>query len=291
VVADSNGERRNGIFSDACRAGCALFSRTSRYSIMTDITFYDCAFSPLARKVRMVLEYKELSFEALDSLHSANRKALAAVNPRREVPVLVDGEMVVVNSSHIVAYLEDAYPHIRVFPADAAGRARVRHWERIADTVVDPILVDISLWSWARRDDAPPPGLLDAARRNLDAVYRDLEQALQTHGPFVCGIFSIADIALFPHLYAARRLEVGIPAERFPRLAEWLKRMTELKLVQDDLERVRAWLAAAAGDVHYEKEKIFWRGDRIEWLLAAGFHQWFFNEIESGRVLWPGQHE
>lgn len=255
---------------------------------MTDITLYDCAFSPLARKVRMVLEYKELPFAALDGLHSANRKALAAVNPRREVPVLVDGETVVVNSSHIVAYLEDAYPHIRVFPADAAGRARVRHWERIADTVVDPILVDISLWSWARRDDTPPAGLLDAARRNLDAVYRDLEQALQTRGPFICGIFSIADIALFPHLYAARRLEVDIPAERFPRLAEWLKRMAELKLVQDDLDRVRAWVATA-GDVHYEREKIFWRGDRIEWLLASGFHRWFFNEIERGRVLWPGQ--
>lgn len=254
---------------------------------MTEITLYDCAFSPFARKVRMVLEYKELPFTVVDGLHAANRKALAAVNPRREVPVLVDGGTVVVNSSHIVAYLEDAYPGIRVLPPDAAGRARVRHWERIADTVIDPIMVDISLWSWARRDDAPPAGLLNAARRDLDAVYRDLEAALQRRGPFICGVFSIADIALFPHLYAARRLDVGIQAQRFPRLTDWLKRMRELKLVQDDLDRVRAWLACA-DQAHYEKDRIFWRGDRIEWLLAAGFHEWFFHEIECGRVLWPG---
>jgi glutathione S-transferase len=254
---------------------------------MTGITLYDCAFSPFARKVRMVLEYKELPFTAVDGLHASNRNALAAVNPRREVPVLVDGEIVVVNSSHIVAYLEDAYPGMRVLPPDVAGRARARHWERIADTVLDPIIVDISLWSWAGRDDAPPAGLLDAARRDLDVVYRDLEASLQTRGPFICGVFSIADIALFPHLYAAQRLEVGIAAQRFPRLADWLKRMAELKLAQDDMERVRAWLAAA-DHVHYEREKIFWRGDRIEWLLASGFHRWFFHEIESGRVLWPG---
>jgi hypothetical protein len=29
-------------------------------------------------------------------------------------------------------------------------------------------------------------------------------------------------------------------------------------------------------------------GDRIEWLLARGFHRWFMNEIEGGRVIWPG---
>jgi hypothetical protein len=32
---------------------------------------------------------------------------------------------------------------------------------------------------------------------------------------------------------------------------------------------------------------LFWRGDRIEWMLARGFHDWFCNEIKSDRVLWP----
>ena len=37
-----------------------------------------------------------------------------------------------------------------------------------------------------------------------------------------------------------------------------------------------------------ERRRIFWRGDRIEWLLARGFHPWFFKEIAEDRVLWPG---
>ena len=34
----------------------------------TMIKFYDSAFSPFARKVRMVLEHKELAFETVDGL-------------------------------------------------------------------------------------------------------------------------------------------------------------------------------------------------------------------------------
>jgi len=79
---------------------------------------YDSAFSPFARKVRMVLEHKGLEFEALDGLLHSNHEALKAVNGRVEVPVLVDGDAVVVNSADIVAYLEHRYPAQPVYPAD-----------------------------------------------------------------------------------------------------------------------------------------------------------------------------
>ena len=41
-------------------------------------------------------------------------------------------------------------------------------------------------------------------------------------------------------------------------------------------------------DLDIEKRRIFWRGDRIEWMVARGFHAWFFNEIKEERVAWPG---
>ena len=44
---------------------------------------------------------------------------------------------------------------------------------------------------------------------------------------------------------------------------------------------------ARAPENDLEREKIFWRGDRIEWILARGYHEWFFKEIEEDRVLWP----
>jgi glutathione S-transferase len=249
------------------------------------ITLFDCAFSPFARKVRLVLEAKGLAFEAVDGLRKSHHARLAAVNPRGEVPVLVDGGTVIVNSSHIVQYLEDAYPANPVLPPDPAGRARVRHWERVADTRVDAIVVDLSLWGWAKRDDTPPAGLLDAARADLEAIYASLEAELADGREYLAGTPGLADYAMFPHLSAARPLRVGPDPARFPQTAAWMKRLAHHPLCTADIARLKAWFAALDGD--FERERIFWRGDRIEWLLSAGFHRWLFAEIEAGRAIFP----
>jgi hypothetical protein len=63
--------------------------------------------------------------------------------------------------------------------------------------------------------------------------------------------------------------------------------MRALPVCAADLQRARQYVAQlGAADV--ERQRIFWRGDRIEWLLARGFREWFFNEIRERRVLWPG---
>ena len=81
------------------------------------IELYDNAFSPFARKVRMVLDHKRLEYEVVDGLDRKNRDVLESVNGRVEVPALEHDGVVVVNSSDIVAYLERVFPEI--------GRAHV----------------------------------------------------------------------------------------------------------------------------------------------------------------------
>src|SRR4030095_11118891 len=66
-------------------AGPGRRPRCDRRRILV-ITLYDNAFSPFARKVRMVLEHKRLAFEAVDGLAPAGHARLASVNPRVEVP-------------------------------------------------------------------------------------------------------------------------------------------------------------------------------------------------------------
>ena len=56
----------------------------------------------------------------------------------------------------------------------------------------------------------------------------------------------------------------------------------------DDLARVKTFLAEFGESDKHERTKIFWRGDRIEWLLARGYHGWLMGEIAAERVLWPG---
>jgi glutathione S-transferase len=247
---------------------------------------FDSAFSPFARKVRMVLEFKGLEFQVKDELLKANHADLKAVNGRGEVPTLVDGDTVVVNSSDIVSYLEHRYPDRPVYPDAPDARVHARAWERTADGFIDPILVDISYWKWAERPDTIPTGLLDAARADLSLVYDSLEAEL-TDREYVSGPLSIADMALFPHIASARAMEVGYSRDRYPGITSWFARMRSLPICAADLKRTRDFMADMGGD-GLEKKKIFWRGDRVEWILARGFHDWFFNEIQAHRVLWPG---
>ena len=250
------------------------------------IKLYDSAFSPFARKVRMALEYKGLNYEAVDGLIRSNHEALKAVNARIEVPALVDDDVVVINSSDIIAYLDHRYPAKCVYPDGPAARVHARAWERVADTFVDPILVDISYWKWAERSDTMPEGLLEAARADLRLVYDALDKEL-SHRQFVSGPLSVADIALFPHVTSTKAMEVEFSAHEHPNLGRWFKEMRTLPICAADLKRARDYVVNLK-DRDIEKRRIFWRGDRIEWMLARDFHAWFFNEIKEDRVAWPG---
>jgi hypothetical protein len=59
-----------------------------------------------------------------------------------------------------------------------------------------------------------------------------------------------------------------------------------LPVFRADLDRAAAWMQrnATRGPI---TNRVVWRGDRIEWLLANGFHEWFLSEIRAERVGWP----
>jgi glutathione S-transferase len=252
------------------------------------IKLYDNPFSPFARKVRMVLQFKEVAFQAIDALAVHERERLLVVNPSAEVPVLVDDEVTVLNSADIVAYLEDRFPTPTLFPPSPELRAKMRSWQRIADTVLDAIIHDTSLWAWPthRRTDQPPAGLLEEGRRDLETVLGQLEESLDGTG-FLCGALSIADLALFPHISSLKFL--GVSLDPFQRALRWSREMRTLPVVRADLAYVKRSVLEkfSVGASPYEAEKVVWRGDRIEWLIAHGFQDWFQSELVSGRAVVP----
>ena len=254
------------------------------------LTLYDNPFSPFARKVRMVLRFKGLHYRSVDALALAEHDRLVDVNPRAEVPVLIDGRVTVADSADIVSYLEDRFPNPAVLPIGPELRAKARRWQRLADTLLDAIIHDISIWTWPthHRSDQPPKGLLDAGRRELRQILVDLEGAIDASG-FVCDQLSIADFSLFPHISSLKPLSVLLEEAAHPKLLRWNRTMRMLAAVQEDLEYVKqsAIEKFGSGESPYEDEKIVWRGDRIEWLLAHGFQDWLVSELSRGRAIVP----
>lgn len=88
--------------------------------------------SPYVLSVFVALREKGLPFEVRDvALHTAAHgdPAFAAKSLTSRVPVLVDGELALSESSAIDEYLDDAYgppAHARILPDDLRSRARAR---------------------------------------------------------------------------------------------------------------------------------------------------------------------
>lgn len=206
--------------------------------------------SPFSAKVRIALAEKDLRYLVREVPWS--RKALwgpkpaefLAVSPRGQVPVLLDGEVAIHDSTVIVEYLEDRYPTPPLFPRDAAGRARCRLLEDEADLAmaqeVTPLVQEVfTKTDDATRDLARIAAATEALQRRFAALERELDGR-----EYLCGSFTIADVATFMTVSFASTLGVA-PGAEHPRVVAWLERMRARPSVGGELAGMMAAAAAA----------------------------------------------
>ena len=92
--------------------------------------------SAFCLKVRMTLQAKGLSFREVEVTPGIGQIALFRLSGQRQVPVLVDGDDVVADSSAICRHLEALRPDPALIPADARQRAQMHLIEDWADTTL-----------------------------------------------------------------------------------------------------------------------------------------------------------
>jgi glutathione S-transferase len=251
------------------------------------ITLYGSWISTFARKVATALELKGLEYEAIDALAPEFHAELLRLNPRAEVPVLIDDDVRVVNSSDILQYLEWRYPQPALYPADLKERVTARALERLGDERFDPIVVDCSYWHWTGRQDQPPPGLREAGQRDLDRVFARLEAEFAARPrPWPFGAPGVVECAWFANLAAVRAFGLTIDEARFPLVDAWRRVMRAHPVFSADAIRTANFLKSPRVAT-LSTQPLFWSGDRIEWIIARGFHRWFLAEIETGRAVFP----
>jgi glutathione S-transferase/RNA polymerase-associated protein len=251
------------------------------------LTVYDDVFSPYARKVRIALYEKDVPFERVRALHGdCNRTDFIHVNPRAEVPALVDGDFSLFDSTIICEYLEDRYPAPPIYPRDPQRRAECRLLEDLADTQLDAALYAVAIVEMGRHESHS--GMHAAASRDLLRLYDELEQRLGDR-PFFCGDFSVADMAVAPHLMAAMFLGFPVDSARHPRLMRWMERVQERPAlardnadVMETLQRLQAERQPA-----FDPYRVQWRSDRLEWVMKNGLADWFAEEMRAGRAFFP----
>ena len=216
---------------------------------------YSGPLSLFARKVEIVLAEKALAFDRVmvpftqTKGYSPKNPAVLAANPKGQVPVLVDGDLVLYDSTVIIEYLEDAYPAHPLFPKEPKASAMCRKLELEADEVLLVPVRDLMF-----RSELPGP---DAARREdqeraaakaedvILASYAALAAKLGGQGYF-CGTFSVADIATFMNIHHGLRLGAP-PLAGHENLSAWHSRLAK----RPSFATVIAEMAAADRELSY----------------------------------------
>lgn len=208
---------------------------------MATIECYFISGSPPCWTVMLALAVKGLSYEPrrLDNAKREQKSdAFLAVNPRGNVPVLVDGGVTVRETNAILAYLEAAYPDPPLFGGEPAQLADI--WQIVCeagDRLRTPI-GDVSRPIFRGRAAAAANDIKTA----IQPVYQELSAFEQAVGerPYLCGAeLTAADIAVYPALMQlmrcatredAAQLDLKVaPLERhYPNLAAWAARIETL---------------------------------------------------------------
>lgn len=176
------------------------------------IVLYDFPECPYAQKVRIVLAEKELEFETkvVDLRKGEQRAAeFLKLNPLGKVPVLVDDEAVVYDSTIINEYLDEEYPNPPLMPEDSWGRAKVRMMEDMADMLFTP-RVELVQAELRRPEAERDQEKVRRLQTEILHLLRRLEQTLGSRS-FVAGdFFSLADAAFVPGLLALPSLGIEL---------------------------------------------------------------------------------
>ena len=186
---------------------------------------YSGPLSMFGAKAEIALLEKGLAFDLvmvpfdMRTLYEPKHPEVLRINPKRQVPVLVDDDLELFDSTQIFEYLETRKPDPALWPADPKARARARLLEHQSDEVYFPHIIRLM-------GHPKAPGAHDGAARFYDAMERTLEGRT-----WLAGGYSFADIAFYMAQLFGERM--GAPmTDAHPRLQAWRERMGERPAVR-----------------------------------------------------------
>jgi glutathione S-transferase len=193
------------------------------------IKLYDFLPCPFGQKVRIALAEKGLTYDLVqvDITKGENRHPdFFRLNPFGRVPVLVDEDTTIYDSTIINEYLDDEYPEPPILPpvGSSAMRARARRLEDFADTSFTPqvgqLMAELGKPD-AERNAERLQRLNQAVERVLDYLNQELAGA-----QFLATDFSVAEIGFIPRLLVLPNLGIEAGTNR-PNVDGWIKRLLE----------------------------------------------------------------
>lgn len=188
---------------------------------MMELKLHDYALSGNCYKVRLLLsmlgcDYERVPVNILKG--ETMTPEFLQLNPRGQIPLLIDGGTMIWDSMAILVYLARRYGDEQWLPNDPLGEARVMQWLAVSENEL--------LYGLARAR------AVKRLKRSFDLAQCQkeghvglavMESRLNAGDWLAAEHVTIADIACYP--YVLLSYEGGITLESYPAVREWLERV------------------------------------------------------------------
>lgn len=199
--------------------------------------------SMFGAKTQIAAVEKGLDFELemvpfeMKRLYEPKHPDVLRINPKRQVPVLIHGDLEMFDSTQIFEYFEDLQPHPALWPVAAAARAQARLLEHKSDEVYFPHIIRLMGLQGKAQDPAAV-----AAREGAARYYQEVDQLLADR-EYLAGSYSYADIAFYMAQLFGDRMGARIP-DIMANAVRWRAKMTARPAVRHVVGPMAAYLVS-----------------------------------------------
>lgn len=195
---------------------------------MNTIKLYGTPLSGHCHRVSLLLDMLQLPYEYIESAGARQTPEFLKLNPLGQIPVLVDGDLVLCDSNAILVYLVKRYAgDSNWLSDDAVEAAQIQRWLSIAAGEVrhGPASARMtSLWNMQGEIDATLAATIAGKLlRVMDTHLADRTWLATAH-------VTVGDLACYS--YIAHAPEGRISLEPYPAVRAWLKRVEALPRFQ-----------------------------------------------------------
>lgn len=194
----------------------------------SSMTYFSDSRDHYSHRVRIVLAEKGVSVDVVESEPGDIPTEVSEVNPYNSLPTLLDRDLALYNTSAMMEYLDERFPHPPLLPVYPVARAESRQfiyrierdWCPLVKTIVDGKNKDLVAKAQKELQD----GLLNIAPIFAEKPF------------FMSDEFTLVDCCLSPILWRLEHFGINLPRTRqtLP-LFEYMERMFKRASFQESL--------------------------------------------------------
>lgn len=184
------------------------------------MTFFSDPRDHYSHRVRMVLAEKGVAVDIVEVDPSNMPEDLARINPYNSVPTLLDRELVLYESTVIMEYLDERFPHPPLLPVYPVARAQSR------------LFIHRIEKDWSGRVDLLMAGkgretVRDKARNELRESIVSIAPIFDEVLFFMNDEFTLVDCCVAPILWRLNVLDIKLPERSTRPMQKYMQKMFE----------------------------------------------------------------